>query len=84
MKKRQRISMMAVIIAMTLGSAVLFGAGEARASRPPAVPLVTHDPYFSIWSAGDNVQISSLQISGHNTFNSSIRSMRKCRWPSRL
>ena len=34
---------------------ILLSAAAAQTFRPPAVPLVTHDPYFSIWSMNDRL-----------------------------
>ncbi|TPW16730.1 MAG: hypothetical protein FD129_644, partial [bacterium] len=39
---------------LLLTTAALSGADE-RTLRPPAVPLVACDPYFSVWSASDRL-----------------------------
>src|SRR5579863_6761604 len=43
------------LVALFALSCALLHAQNASSERPPAVPLITHDPYFSIWSMADKL-----------------------------
>jgi hypothetical protein len=51
-----RTNILGVALSLALATAALARAGESPKSfRPPAVPLVACDPYFSIWSPADKL-----------------------------
>src|SRR5687767_8475673 len=60
----RRVCLFVVIAAAMLASQAARAQSEKQAAaparatgayRPPAVPLVTHDPYFSAWLMGDKL-----------------------------
>jgi len=52
---KSKLLLVFLIIISTLAVSGQEKKHKEKSFRPPAVPLVTHDPYFSIWSPADNL-----------------------------
>lgn len=68
-------SFRSLLLAFCAGVALYASAGVETAFRPPAVPLVACDPYFSIWSPADKLtDVNTTHWTGRaNRLTSMIR-----------
>lgn len=55
MYKPQKTLAAAAFLAASASATAALAAPQENPIRPPATPLVTHDPYFSVWSTTDRL-----------------------------
>src|SRR6266436_793136 len=64
-----------VAVVMMGGFTAVASAQVLAPMRPPAIPLVAHDPYFSVWSAADRLHDSGTShwTGKPNTLTAAVR-----------